>query len=161
MVAAVLHGCRLGRRRDHRRRDRRRHALRLTESSGQIGAHSAMMHCPARGTPYGHFACMRAPFPAEPMRRVPQHPPDEMPKSGRQSGHHTTPAFTRERARRRPTPALLPWTNSGSTIPIRRASAFAMRASVLRRLAGHFRRPPDGRSWKPRSGSDRLPLLGR
>src|SRR3954452_14850519 len=29
-LAAVLHGRRLGRRRDHRRRDRRRHALRLT-----------------------------------------------------------------------------------------------------------------------------------
>jgi hypothetical protein len=31
---------------------------------------------------------------------------------GRQPGHHTTPAFTRERARRPPTPALLPWTNT-------------------------------------------------
>jgi hypothetical protein len=28
---------------------------------------------------------------------------------GRQPGQHTTPTFTRERARRPPTPALLPW----------------------------------------------------
>jgi hypothetical protein len=31
------------------------------------------------GTTCGHFACIRAPFPAEPVPRVPQHPPDEMP----------------------------------------------------------------------------------
>jgi hypothetical protein len=36
------------------------------------------------------------------------------PMTGRQPRHHTTPAFTRERARRPPTPALLPWTRSES-----------------------------------------------
>jgi hypothetical protein len=39
--------------------------------------------------------------------------PMKCPMRGRQPGHHTTPAFTRERARRSPTPALLPWTTSG------------------------------------------------
>jgi hypothetical protein len=34
--------------------------------------------------------------------------------AGRQPGHHTTPAFTRERAPRPPTPALLPWTTNRS-----------------------------------------------
>src|SRR5215218_2059245 len=42
------------------------------------------------GTPHGHFACIRAPFPAEPVPRVPQHPPDEMPDEGATTGtsHH-------------------------------------------------------------------------
>jgi hypothetical protein len=40
--------------------------------------------------------------------------PMKCPMTGRQPRHHTTPAFTRERARRPPTPALLPWTKLGS-----------------------------------------------
>jgi hypothetical protein len=39
--------------------------------------------------------------------------PMKCPMRGRQPGHHTTPAFTRERARWPPTPALLPRTNWG------------------------------------------------
>ena len=35
--------------------------------------------------------------------------PMKCPMKGRQPGQHTTPAFTRDRARRPPTPALLPW----------------------------------------------------
>jgi hypothetical protein len=70
--------------------------------------------CVRKGTPYGAPPCIRAPLPAEPAPRVPQHPPDEMPDEGRQPGHHTTPAFARERAPRPPTPVLLPWTRSSS-----------------------------------------------
>ena len=64
--------------------------------------------CVRKGTPCGHSACIRAPFPVEAAPRVPQHPPDECPMRGRQPGQHTTPP-SRERARRPPTPALLPW----------------------------------------------------
>ena len=77
---------------------------------GGLGPSLSLEGGSASPTPYGHFACTRAPFPAEPVPRVPQRPPDEMPMRGRQPGHHTTPALTRERARRPPTPALLPWT---------------------------------------------------
>jgi hypothetical protein len=41
MVAAVLHGRRLGRGRDHRWRDRGRHALRLTEPARRPKAAAA------------------------------------------------------------------------------------------------------------------------
>jgi hypothetical protein len=33
-------------------------------------------------TRYGHLACIRAPFPAEPVPRVPEHPPDEGATTG-------------------------------------------------------------------------------
>src|SRR5918994_7899670 len=48
------------------------------------------------------------------MQRVPQARPMKGPMKGRQPGHDTTPAFTRERARRLPTPAPLRWTSSSS-----------------------------------------------
>jgi hypothetical protein len=37
-------------------------------------------------TACGHFACIRVPFPAEPVPRVRQHPPDEMPGVGATTG---------------------------------------------------------------------------
>jgi hypothetical protein len=42
--------------------------------------------CLRKGTPCGHFACIRPPFPVEPVPRVPQHPPDEMPDEGATTG---------------------------------------------------------------------------
>ena len=51
-----------------------------------------------KGTPCGHSACIREPFPVEAAPRVPQHPPDECPMRGRPPGQHTTPAFTRASA---------------------------------------------------------------
>src|SRR3954463_11494088 len=42
--------------------------------------------CVRKGTPCGHFACIRPPFPVEPVPRVPQHPPDEMPDEGAATG---------------------------------------------------------------------------
>src|SRR5436190_12619609 len=42
--------------------------------------------CVRKGTPCGHFACIRPPFPVEPVPRVPQHPPDEMPDEGATTG---------------------------------------------------------------------------
>src|SRR5918992_6365843 len=42
--------------------------------------------CVRKGTPCGHFACIRPPFPEEPVPRVPQHPPDEMPDEGATTG---------------------------------------------------------------------------
>jgi hypothetical protein len=46
--------------------------------------------CVRKGTPCGHSACIRAPFPLEAVPRVPQHPPDEMPDEGATTGtsHH-------------------------------------------------------------------------
>src|SRR5918992_126694 len=42
--------------------------------------------CVRKGTPCRHFACIRPPFPVEPVPRVPQHPPDEMPDEGATTG---------------------------------------------------------------------------
>jgi hypothetical protein len=71
--------------------------------------HSFSSQSVAEGEPLaGHLAAYGWLFPVEPVPRVPQHPPDAMPDEGRQPGHHTTPAFTRERARRPPTPGLCP-----------------------------------------------------
>src|SRR5215217_2655076 len=42
--------------------------------------------CVRKGTPCGHSACTRAPFPVEAVPRVPQHPPDEMPDEGATTG---------------------------------------------------------------------------
>jgi hypothetical protein len=52
--------------------------------------HRAKRMLRRKGTPYGHFPCIQAPFPAEPVPRVPQHPPDEMPDEGATTGtsHH-------------------------------------------------------------------------
>jgi hypothetical protein len=90
-------------------------ALQLMSGAGQRfstwNTHSAPRSS-RRGNPLRALSCIRAPFPAAPVPRVPQHPADDMPDEGRQPGHHTTPAFTRERAPRPPTPALLPWTTS-------------------------------------------------
>jgi hypothetical protein len=42
--------------------------------------------------------------------------PMKCPMRGRQPGHHTTPAFARERARRPPTPALCPGRRGGARV---------------------------------------------
>src|SRR5512132_3325561 len=64
--------------------------------------------CVRKGSPCGHSACIRAPFPVEAAPRVPQHPPDECPMRGDNRDNTRRPP-SRERARRPPTPALLPW----------------------------------------------------
>src|ERR1700694_2458662 len=38
--------------------------------------------CVRKGTPVGHSACIRAPFPVEAVPLVPQPPPHEMPDDG-------------------------------------------------------------------------------
>src|SRR5215217_345272 len=72
--------------------------------------------CVRKGTPCGHSACTRAPFPVEAVPRVPQHPPDEIPDEGATTGTSHDAASTRERARRPPTPALSPWTTDESQV---------------------------------------------
>ncbi len=42
--------------------------------------------CVRKGTPCGHSACIREPFPVEAAPRVPQHPPDECPIRGATTG---------------------------------------------------------------------------
>jgi hypothetical protein len=55
-----------------------------------------------KGTPCGRSACIRVPFPVEPVPRVPQHPPDEMPDEGATTGDITRrpPSRASERAGR-------------------------------------------------------------
>jgi hypothetical protein len=66
----------------------------------------------ASGTPYGHFACIRCLSAARAARLSRKIRPMKASMRGRQPGHHTTPAFKRERAPRLPTPARLRWTSS-------------------------------------------------
>lgn len=71
--------------------------------------------CVRKGTPCGRSACIRGPFPVESVPRVLQHPSGECPDDGAPTDDITRrPAFTRERARRPPTPSRLPWTSSAS-----------------------------------------------
>ena len=58
--------------------------------------------CVRKGTPCGRSACIRVPFPVEPVPRVPQHPPDEMPDEGATTGDITRrpPSRASERAGR-------------------------------------------------------------
>ncbi len=62
------------------------------------------------GTPGGHLSWKEA-LPTPPAPTVSHKTrPMKRPVKGRQPGHAATPAFRRERARRSPTHALLPWT---------------------------------------------------
>ena len=77
--------------------------------------------------------------------------PMKCPMTGRQPRHHTTPAFTRERARRPPTPALLPWTSSGrlgrGCCSATNAAPCGTRAPAVSDVIVVSRpKPPEGRS---------------
>jgi hypothetical protein len=65
----------------------------LSRSSGR--PRHRLKACRKRN-PCGRSACIRVPFPAEAVPRVPQHPPDEMPDEGATTG---TPHDARLRAR--------------------------------------------------------------
>jgi hypothetical protein len=65
-------------------------------------------------TACGHFACIRVPSQRSRCRLSGNTRPTKFPVRGRRPGHHTTRGVTRERARRPPASALLPWTTSWS-----------------------------------------------
>ena len=65
-----------------------------------------------KGTPYGTFPAYRRLSRRSRCRVSRNTRPMKCPMRGRGTGHHTTPGFKRKRARRPPTPALLPRTTS-------------------------------------------------
>ncbi len=71
--------------------------------------------------------------------------PMKCPMRGRQPGRHTTPAFTRERARRLPTPSLPRWTRLDRL----RASGFDLRDARFAEASGQPRGPSvwHGSAW--------------
>src|SRR5918996_2162429 len=63
------------------------------------------------------------------------------PMKGRQPGHDTTPAFTRERARRLPTPAPLRWTTRSRPRRRRARARFTGGASEARPIRARTSEP--------------------
>jgi hypothetical protein len=85
--------------------------------------------------------------------------PMKCPMRGRQPGRHTTPAFTRERARRLPTPPLVRWTTSTSAT--RLAGPKAVHRHDLGRVRGADTTEPETSRCRNRLTGHSSPTFGR